>query len=313
MEKMKCDIIQDLIPVYVDEICSEATRECVEEHIKNCKECRQVVALCRNHGLSGEKLEQNGLDGLKKIKQIGQIKGLVCCGLVLFLILCLGLNLFVFKKNVLPYSAHTIILVVCMILTLISGMGYTRRETFQGNLISEKKKAGHSGRMEVSGKEEAAYSGKMEASKVRKISRMTEYAMGAVSCAVCVYIFILNTGIIRAILAEKNRFLGMEIKKTGIFLEGQLMTGFAICMIFLIYTLYRILKYGKEGNWLLCLLVTNIFLLFQNVLWLGRMDTQETLTLSLVYTTVQVTVIGVLGVISSILIGKYLKKKTWGI
>ena len=57
MEKMNCDIIQDLIPSYIDGICSEASKNCVEEHIANCAECREIVALCKNNALTGNLAE----------------------------------------------------------------------------------------------------------------------------------------------------------------------------------------------------------------------------------------------------------------
>ena len=55
MEKMNCDIIRDLIPSYVDEVCSQATKECVEAHLEECGECRLIAARLRNNALSGEK------------------------------------------------------------------------------------------------------------------------------------------------------------------------------------------------------------------------------------------------------------------
>lgn len=41
--KMHCDVIQDLIPSYLDGICSEKTKELVEEHLLECKQCRMFV------------------------------------------------------------------------------------------------------------------------------------------------------------------------------------------------------------------------------------------------------------------------------
>lgn len=38
---MKCEIIQDILPLFVDEICGSVTREAVEEHLHTCKECRE--------------------------------------------------------------------------------------------------------------------------------------------------------------------------------------------------------------------------------------------------------------------------------
>ena len=41
---MKCAIIQDLLPLYCDSICSEASRELVEEHVAQCGGCRDKLA-----------------------------------------------------------------------------------------------------------------------------------------------------------------------------------------------------------------------------------------------------------------------------
>lgn len=41
---IKCSVIMDLLPLYVDHICSQDTTALVEEHLKHCDACRQ--ALC---------------------------------------------------------------------------------------------------------------------------------------------------------------------------------------------------------------------------------------------------------------------------
>ncbi|MEO4053921.1 zf-HC2 domain-containing protein [Solibacillus sp. CAU 1738] len=40
---MNCNIIKDLLPSYIDEVCSEETVEMVEEHIQYCEECKQTL------------------------------------------------------------------------------------------------------------------------------------------------------------------------------------------------------------------------------------------------------------------------------
>lgn len=40
---MKCEIIRDLLPLYVDGACSEESRKAVEEHIAGCEACRQEL------------------------------------------------------------------------------------------------------------------------------------------------------------------------------------------------------------------------------------------------------------------------------
>lgn len=40
---MNCNIIKDLIPLYIDGCCSEESKKTVEEHIENCNECKQLL------------------------------------------------------------------------------------------------------------------------------------------------------------------------------------------------------------------------------------------------------------------------------
>ncbi len=47
---MKCNVIQDLLPLYIDDCCSEESRQIVEEHLKSCSQCE------RDHGLMNKAL-----------------------------------------------------------------------------------------------------------------------------------------------------------------------------------------------------------------------------------------------------------------
>ena len=38
---MNCNIVKDLIPLYIDGCCSEESEKVVEEHIKDCNECKK--------------------------------------------------------------------------------------------------------------------------------------------------------------------------------------------------------------------------------------------------------------------------------
>ncbi|WP_053415153.1 anti-sigma factor family protein [Viridibacillus arvi] len=40
---MNCNIIKDLLPSYIDEICSEDTAKLVEDHVQHCEECKQTL------------------------------------------------------------------------------------------------------------------------------------------------------------------------------------------------------------------------------------------------------------------------------
>lgn len=69
LEKISCNIIRDLIPSYVDEICSEESRNLVDEHIKNCMDCHTHLELLQNTMFTDEKGEKEKVSYLKKIKK----------------------------------------------------------------------------------------------------------------------------------------------------------------------------------------------------------------------------------------------------
>ena len=43
MSRIPCEIIQDLLPLYVDDVCSAKSKICVEEHLVECAECRKYL------------------------------------------------------------------------------------------------------------------------------------------------------------------------------------------------------------------------------------------------------------------------------
>lgn len=44
MKKVSCDIIKDILPLYLDSVVSDDTKEMVEEHLKTCDFCRKEAA-----------------------------------------------------------------------------------------------------------------------------------------------------------------------------------------------------------------------------------------------------------------------------
>ncbi len=38
--KISCEIIKDLLPLYIDGVCSNDSKEAIEEHISDCDNCK---------------------------------------------------------------------------------------------------------------------------------------------------------------------------------------------------------------------------------------------------------------------------------
>lgn len=127
MEKITCDIIRDLIPAYVDDICSDSTRNCVEEHVSNCKECREMLSLCRDSMLSADQIEKKELDAWKKLKRKIRCQQWISCLLLLFLIL-LGIRSFAVRAERLTQEGYFALLFVCMSAALLIGNAYKSKE-----------------------------------------------------------------------------------------------------------------------------------------------------------------------------------------
>ena len=69
MKEISCNVIKDLMPSYIDEICSEESRSLVDEHLKNCEQCRTQFEMLKSIVLTDEKGEHEKISYLKKVKR----------------------------------------------------------------------------------------------------------------------------------------------------------------------------------------------------------------------------------------------------
>lgn len=44
MSKVTCDMINDLIPLYIDNVLSDDSKEAVRDHVSDCKKCQKTIA-----------------------------------------------------------------------------------------------------------------------------------------------------------------------------------------------------------------------------------------------------------------------------
>ncbi len=56
---MTCKIIQDLLPLYVDSVCSKESCELVQAHLKICPACAQELAMMRQDGPEMPRIESD--------------------------------------------------------------------------------------------------------------------------------------------------------------------------------------------------------------------------------------------------------------
>lgn len=69
--KYKCEIIQDLLPLYADNICSEESKKMIEEHLSECPDCREYLEELKNNPIAESELkntDENKTEIVRKLK-----------------------------------------------------------------------------------------------------------------------------------------------------------------------------------------------------------------------------------------------------
>lgn len=66
--KLSCNVMKDMLPLYHDGVCSEDSKELVEDHLKECPHCRSVLDALR--GEIG--LTEQPVDDLQPLKEMGK-------------------------------------------------------------------------------------------------------------------------------------------------------------------------------------------------------------------------------------------------
>ena len=70
MSRITCNVTKDLLPLYVDDVCSEESKAMVEEHLAGCEKCQSYYDALKE-GIPEEKIEEEkeGLLSEEKMRQ----------------------------------------------------------------------------------------------------------------------------------------------------------------------------------------------------------------------------------------------------
>lgn len=80
--KKNCEIIKDLLPLYLDKVCSKESSALVEEHLHTCKECQNYLESLKGNVKVDNKIEKKSIkDFAKKIN----------CRIIMIVALCIGI------------------------------------------------------------------------------------------------------------------------------------------------------------------------------------------------------------------------------
>lgn len=76
---MDCNVIKDLLPLYIDDCCSEESAAIVKEHLENCRNCRELY-----ESMSTPSDVTEFISVPKKLRKINDWKASVMQSLLLF-------------------------------------------------------------------------------------------------------------------------------------------------------------------------------------------------------------------------------------
>lgn len=95
MKEMNCNIVNDLLPLYVDGVLCEDSRKLVEEHVNGCEKCREGL---KKMETDIPKMEDKDIKPFKKIRR----KLLVRAVLIVILLCVIAAGVFTAQMTWVP-------------------------------------------------------------------------------------------------------------------------------------------------------------------------------------------------------------------
>lgn len=100
-KKTECEIVQDLLLSYVDDVLNESSRRLVEKHLIECEICQEKWKEIKKDIMENEKMQKKEIDYLKKIRRKSRIKSFfLAIGIIAFIGLFFYLRQFIIVLDI---------------------------------------------------------------------------------------------------------------------------------------------------------------------------------------------------------------------
>lgn len=113
MSKTNCNVIKDLLPSYVENVCSDDTKEFVENHLSECENCRKFTEMMQKTELVSEQTDKEAMDYMKKVKRHVLNKNIMGFGLLAPIIF--GMAIVTVNYGDIPTMFYYIIMPILML------------------------------------------------------------------------------------------------------------------------------------------------------------------------------------------------------
>ncbi len=112
----ECNIVKDLLPLYIEELCSEDSRQYVEQHLKTCEQCKESFTYLKYSELCVEAVEKKEINAFKKLEKY--ISGRMMISYFLFLVvLVIGVGILLGTASQAPVQMYYTLLPAVMLAT----------------------------------------------------------------------------------------------------------------------------------------------------------------------------------------------------
>ena len=108
MANITCNVVRDLLPLYVDDVLSDDSRKVVDDHISDCTECRDLYLKMRNPVVDNDtERYSDGQEALKKIRRSIIKKRIITALITAVCVVTIACSLFyvvVVHEKYIPYE-----------------------------------------------------------------------------------------------------------------------------------------------------------------------------------------------------------------
>ncbi len=100
-KKTECEIVQDLLLGYVDDVLNMESKKLVEKHLAECEVCQKKLKDLKSDVTENEKNQKKEIDYLKKIRRKSKIKSvIIAIEILLFIFLMWYLRQFIIVQSI---------------------------------------------------------------------------------------------------------------------------------------------------------------------------------------------------------------------
>lgn len=103
-----CNIIRDLLPLYVDDVLSVDSKDFVESHLKDCSDCKKEYDLMKEDLVIPRENRDNSLKSIKKTLKSKKIKNIVLTIILTSIIIISSIELIFHRNTLIKYDKNLI-------------------------------------------------------------------------------------------------------------------------------------------------------------------------------------------------------------